>query len=137
MRRSLPIVLVVLASMLLPALPANAGGNWLDFRRDPSSGKAGGRGLGTWAVMAVGQRIVAHAGIYAPNPHRRERLEHEGPFYAWLSPGDSYLEGTRLPADAIRLAPFQAEFTWVERRAGSSALHRPVRTFGRIRGRGV
>ncbi len=73
MRRSLPIALVIVATMLLPALPANAGGNWLDFRSDPSSGTAGGRGLGTWAVMAVGQRIVAYAGIWTtPNPHRRE-----------------------------------------------------------------
>lgn len=115
MRRSFPIAVIVLAVVLLPAVPASAGGNWLDFRRDPSVGAGGGRNLGTWAVVAVGQRIVAKAGIWTtPNPHRRERLS-DRTYHAWLSPGEGFLEGTRLPADAIRLAPFR--FHWTSKRS--------------------
>jgi hypothetical protein len=107
-RRSIPIALVVLA-VVLPAAPANAGGNWLDFRRDRSVESPSGRDLGTWAVMAAGQRIVAHTAIWAPNPHRRDRLS-DTTYFAWLSPGESYFEGTTLPADAVRLAPFRVRW---------------------------
>jgi len=112
------ILTLVLASLavVLPAQAAAGGGNWLDFREapgtgEPAGGESGGGGnLGTWAIMHVGQEVVAHTGIYVMNPHRMDRLESEGPFYAWLSPGDSYLDGTNLPADAIRLAPFTIAF---------------------------
>ena len=118
MRRSFPIAVIVLAVVLLPAVPASAGGNWLDFRRDPSVGAGGGRNLGTWAVIAVGQRIVARAGIWTTsNPHRRERLS-DSTYYAWLSSGEGFLEGTKLPADAIRLAPFR--FHWTSNRTATA-----------------
>jgi MYXO-CTERM domain-containing protein len=106
-RTVLTIVLVTLA-VLLPAQAANAGGNWLGFRSEEPV--AGTRNLGTWAVMHVGQEVVAHTGLYVMNPHRMGRLETEGPFYAWLSPGDAYLDDANLPADAIRLAPFTIAF---------------------------
>jgi hypothetical protein len=106
-RTILTLVLVTLA-VLLPARAADAGGNWLDFRsEEPVAGK---HNLGTWAVLHVGQEVVAHTGIYVANPDRVERLENEGPFYAWLSPGDAYLDDTNLPSDAIRLAPFTIAF---------------------------
>lgn len=106
-RTILTLVLATLA-VVLPAQGASAGGNWLGFRsEEPVAGK---RNLGTWAIMHVGQEVVAHTGIYVMNPDRMDRLETEGPFYAWLSPGDAYLDDTNLPADAIRLAPFTIAF---------------------------
>lgn len=117
MRRTVWTLVLATLVLVVPAKAANAGGNWLGFREEPSAdasadGSSGeGANLGTWAVMYVGQEVVAHTGIYVANPHRRERLETEGPFYAWLSPGDDYLDDTRLPADAIRLAPFTVRFT--------------------------
>ena len=108
MRRTITALLLATLAIAVPAHGASAGGNWLDFRSEqPVDGK---RNLGTWAVMHVGQEIVAHTGIYVMNPDRQDRLVREGPFYAWLSPGEAYLEGTRLPADAIRLAPFTIAF---------------------------
>src|SRR5215218_197635 len=76
---------------LVPAVPASAGGNWLEFREDPRAGAARSGSadrdptLGTWAVMYVGQHVVAATGIYATDPRHRH-LENEGPFYAWLVP---------------------------------------------------
>lgn len=107
MRRTIIALLLATLAIVVPAHGASAGGNWLDFRREqPVDGK---RNLGTWAVMHVGQEIVAHTGIYVMNPDRLDRLGREGPFYAWLSQGDAY-QGTRLPAEAIRLAPFTIAF---------------------------
>jgi MYXO-CTERM domain-containing protein len=106
-RMALTLVLATLA-VVLPAQGASAGGNWLGFRsEEPVAGK---HNLGTWAVLHVGQEVVAHTGVYGVNPDRVERLENEGPFYAWLSQGDAYLDDTNLPADAIRLAPFTIAF---------------------------
>ena len=108
MRRVVLALVVATLVVVLPAQAASAGGNWLGFRsEEPVAGK---RNLGTWAIMHVGQEVVAHTGIYVMNPDRMDRLETEGPFYAWLSPGDAYLDDTNLPADAIRLAPFTIAF---------------------------
>ncbi len=108
MRRTILTLVLAALAVVLPAQGASAGGNWLGFRsEEPVAGK---RNLGTWAIMHVGQEVVAHTGIYVVNPDRVVRLETEGPFYAWLSPGDAYLDGTNLPADAIRLAPFTIRF---------------------------
>jgi hypothetical protein len=107
-RRTLLIWLLATLVIVLPVHSASAGGNWLVFRsEEPVNGK---HNLGTWAVLHVGQEVVAHTGIYVANPDRVERLVNEGPFYAWLSPGDAYLDDTNLPADAIRLAPFTIGF---------------------------
>ena len=118
MRRTVLTIVLVTLAVLLPVQAASAGGNWLDFRSEqPVAGK---RNLGTWAVLHVGQEVVAHTGLYVTNPHRTDRLETEGPFYAWLSPGDAYLDDANLPADAIRLAPFTIAFdgsNWVPVRA--------------------
>jgi len=109
--RTLSLVLLATLIAVVPALPASAGGNWLDFREDPRTGAAGhGPGaddgsLGTWAVMYVGQRVVAATGVYATDPRRRH-LENSGPFYAWLVPEGSFRGQARLPESAIRLAPF-------------------------------
>jgi MYXO-CTERM domain-containing protein len=107
-RRTIVTLVLVTLGIVLPAQGAGAGGNWLSFRtEEPVAGK---RNLGTWAVLHVGQEIVAHTGIVVVTPHRMDRLESEGPFYAWLSPGGGYLDDTNLPADAIRLAPFTIAF---------------------------
>lgn len=107
-RRVVLALAVATLVVVLPAQAASAGGNWLGFRsEEPVAGK---RNLGTWAIMHVGQEVVAHTGIYVMNPDRMDRLETKGPFYAWLSPGDAYLDDTNLPADAIRLAPFTIAF---------------------------
>lgn len=117
MRRLVSLALLAALFVLVPASSAAGGGNWLGFKEEPRAGSRGGgpgggsRDLGTWGVLYVGQQVVAHTGIYVPNPQRRERLQQEGPFYAWLSHGDDYLDDTRLPADAIRLAPFDIEWT--------------------------
>jgi hypothetical protein len=110
-RRTLSLVLLATLIALVPALPASAGGNWLDFRKDPRAGAAE-RGspaddgsLGTWAVMYVGQRVVAATAVYATDPRRRH-LVNEGPYYAWLVPEGSFGGQARLPESAIRLAPF-------------------------------
>ena len=115
MRRTVLTLLLASLALVLPVQGASAGGNWLDFRsEEPVDGK---RNLGTWAVLHVGQEVVAHTGIDFVEPALRERLQTEGPFYAWLSPGDAYLDDTNLPADAIRLAPFTVRFE------GSNAVH--------------
>jgi hypothetical protein len=107
-RRAILILVLATLAVVLPAQVAGAGGNWLGFRsEEPVAGK---RNLGTWAVLHVGQEVVAHTGIYGDQVRVLERLETEGPFYAWLSPGDAYLDDTNLPADAIRLAPFTIAF---------------------------
>jgi hypothetical protein len=107
-RRTIVVLVLTTLAVVLPAQVVSAGGNWLDFRsEEPVAGK---RNLGTWAIMHVGQQVVAHTGIYVMNPDRMDRLESQGPFYAWLSPGDAYLDDTNLPADAIRLAPFAIAF---------------------------
>lgn len=96
--------------------PAAPGGNWLGFKEDPRVGasRPGPRGddrtLGTWAVLHVGQHVVAATGVYAPDPRHRH-LENDGPFYAWLVTEGTYHGGTRLPAAAIRLAPFEIRWT--------------------------
>ena len=108
MRRTFVVLVLTTLAVVLPAQVVSAGGNWLDFRsEEPVAGK---RNIGTWAIMQVGQQVVAHTGIYVMNPDRMARLESQGPFYAWLSPGDAYLDDTNLPADAIRLAPFTIAF---------------------------
>ena len=108
MRRTVLALVLATLTVVLPAQGASAGGNWLGFRsEEPIAGK---HNLGTWAVLHVGQEVVAHTGIYGDQIRVLERLENEGPFYAWLSPGDAYLDGTNLPADAIRLAPFTIPF---------------------------
>jgi hypothetical protein len=114
-RRSLLTLVLATLAVVLPAQGASAGGNWLGFRSEESV--AGKRNLGTWAVLHVGQEVVAHTGIDFVEPGVRRRLQTEGPFYAWLSPGDAYLDDTNLPADAFRLAPFTVRFE------GSNAVH--------------
>jgi hypothetical protein len=115
-RRTILTLVLATVAVLLPAQGASAGGNWLGFREAPRAGSpagdgsGGGGNLGTWAVLHVGQEVVAHTGVYATNLHLLDRLESEGPFYAWLSTGDAYLDDTNLPADAIRLAPFTIGF---------------------------
>jgi hypothetical protein len=118
MRRRLVPWLVVLGVVAGLASPASAGGNWLEFREaDPSGSEAQvSRGFGTWAVLPVGQDVIAATGIYVPNPHRRDRLEATT-FYVWLSPGGGFLRGTRMPDDAVRLAPFAMH--WSSPRAAS------------------
>lgn len=108
--------------MLVPlalTTPANAGGNWLDFRReDPVEGE---RRLATFATLHVGQEVVAFTSLYLPNPSRRARLDRQGPFFAWLSPGDSYLGGARMPPDATRLEPFLIR--WDSSNGGKAEAH--------------
>lgn len=112
MRRA---VLVLLASTVavLVATPASAGGNWLNFREEPGSAAApdgapdGDRSLGIWAIVSVGQRIVAVGTTWPRSEHRIERLERET-FHAWLVRADEVTIGSDggLPAEAIPLAPF-------------------------------
>jgi hypothetical protein len=117
--------IVALASLLVPlalTAPASAGGNWLDFRReDPLAGE---RRLDTFATLHVGQEVIAFTSLYVPNQSSQERLDRAGPFYAWLSPGDSYLVNDRLPADAIRLAPFVIR--WKSSSGGRAEAHLTV-----------
>lgn len=122
MRRTLSLAVLVTLISLVPASTANAGGNWLEFRedsradtsrRDPAGAD---RNLGTWAVLHVGQHVVAATGVYAPEPRQR-RLEREAPFYAWLVPEGSFGGGTRVPETAIRLAPF--ELRWISKRSAA------------------
>src|SRR5262245_21686553 len=107
-RRTILTFVLAGIAVALPAQGASAGGNWLGFRsEEPVAGK---RNLGTWGVLHVGQEVVAYTGVYARSSQRMERLQNGGPFYAWLSPGEAYLDDTNLPADAIRLAPFTIGF---------------------------
>lgn len=102
-RRAVPPLLAVVL-VLASAGPASAGGNWLDVRKDTPQGV--GRSFGTWGALNVGLSVIAHTGIYVRNDRLAERLQGET-FYAWLSPGGEGYEDGRLPADAIRLAPFR------------------------------
>jgi hypothetical protein len=128
-RRSLSNALLVALIALVPASSASAGGNWLEFREDARAGvsrpglEAGDRNLGTWAVLHVGQHIVAAAGVYAPGPRHRH-LEHDAPFYAWLVPEGTYRGGSRLPDTAIQLAPF--EIRWSSSRFAKVRAHLTV-----------
>jgi hypothetical protein len=121
-RRTLSLAVLVTLISLLPASSANAGGNWLAFREDPRADTSrrdpagADRNLGTWAVLHVGQHVVAATGVYAPEPRQR-RLEREAPFYAWLVPEGSFGGGTRVPETAIRLAPF--ELRWISKRSAA------------------
>lgn len=102
-RRVLPPLLAT-ALVLASAGPASAGGNWLDFRKDTPAGA--GRNFGPWGALNVGMSVIAHTSINVRNDRLVERLQGDT-FYAWLSPGDEGYEDERLPADAIRLAPFR------------------------------
>jgi hypothetical protein len=96
------------ALFVVLAAPVGAGGNWLSYREPPSDrvggGPDGGRNLGTWAIVGVGQEIVAYTGIYVPNERRLARYL-DRTYYAWLTPERERF-GRPLPAGAIRLAPF-------------------------------
>lgn len=119
MRRFVSLAVLAALIALVPASSADAGGNWLGFRReDPSPA---GKKLGTWAVLHVGQQVVAYTGIYVMNADRRDMLQDKGPYYAWLSAGDGYLDDANLPPDAIRLAPF--EIGWTASNGAPVAAH--------------
>jgi hypothetical protein len=108
MRRSLLLVGSAFLFLVGPAASALAGGNWLDFRKDPQAGSGQGGTIGTWAVVHVGQAIVAHTGIYVPNDRRMDRLAGRT-VYAWLTPSRTHFGGPDLPVGAIRLAPFRVD----------------------------
>ena len=84
MRRRLWIAAPFLLVPLLLAVPASAGGNWLDFRREDPVGS--GRRLDTFATLHVGQEVEAFTSMYLPNASRREGLISQGPCYACVSP---------------------------------------------------
>jgi hypothetical protein len=73
MKSRAALLLFVLATIVLSPLPASAGGNWIELRKDGALN----------AYLVPGSRRVAHASAYAEDPLRvRER----GPYFAWLSP---------------------------------------------------
>jgi hypothetical protein len=116
LRRALLVICLCLVPVIALPSAALAGGNWLEFREDPQAaatpgeGGSGGGSLGTWAVVHVGQRVVAYTTIWARGERLQDRIDGAGTS-AWLVRGDGYQNGTRLPAGAIELAPFTVR--WV------------------------
>ena len=86
--------------------------------------------------MHVGQEVVAHTGIYVMNPDRMDRLETEGPFYAWLSPGTRI--STTRTCRPTRSGSRRSRSRSTDRTGCRSARASPCRCpVGRVRGRGV
>ncbi len=73
MRSRAAVLLFVLATIVLSPLPASAGGNWIEIRKDGVLN----------AYLTPGSRRVAHASAYAEDPMR---VKNRGPYFAWLSP---------------------------------------------------
>ena len=73
MRSRAALLLFVLATIELSALPASAGGgNWIEFRNDQVLS----------SYLVPGSPRVAYATAYAKDP---QKVKERGPYYAWLS----------------------------------------------------
>jgi hypothetical protein len=73
MKSRIALLLFVLATIALSPLPASAGGNWIEVRRDEQLN----------SYLVPGSPRVAHAAAYAKDPLR---VKERGPYFAWLSP---------------------------------------------------
>lgn len=100
------LFVIVTVAGLLAALPgaAQAGGNWLDIRRD--DGVPGGR-WDTWSGPFVpGTAVEVRTSVYTPGARPTNRLRDSGPYFAWLAPEGGRVDVNSIPDTAIRLSAF-------------------------------
>ncbi len=104
------LFVIVMIAGLLAALPgsAQAGGNWLDVRRENAASSR----WESWSGPFVpGTALEVRATLYARDP-RANRLRGSGPYYAWIAPGRGGRVDVRgLPAGATRLSAFRLHWT--------------------------
>ena len=108
MKRSIALGVLAASLLLLPATPAAAGGNWLDFRR--SEGVAGGRSSGGtpardarsgWDIFVTGEEVLARVSYLSRTFH-----DGEGPFHLWIERGERLEAGEPIPTTALRVGTF-------------------------------